>query len=129
MSKFSHATMMINFRPLYRVGMDLKLHVNLIISFSTETINKATSWHSFDLVFKIALDNSKRSSHHFNKGLDNFHPNSSHLHILHLPQSSTPPGQPDWIEGGTYVCASDTSLGPYIWASLLEKINKDITCN
>lgn len=90
--------------------MDLKLHVNLIISFSTETSNKATSWHPFDLAFKIALDNSKRSSHHFyGVSFDSFRSNSSHLH---LPQSSEPPAQPDLINAGTYVCAFDMSLSP-----------------
>lgn len=59
--KFSHATARSNFRPLRQVGMGLKLRANLIISFSTETSNKATGWHPFDLAWKMALDTSKRS--------------------------------------------------------------------
>ena len=52
----------------------MKLHVNLNISFSTETINKATSWHPFDLAFKIAPDNSKRPCHFLYRGSFNgFH--------------------------------------------------------
>ena len=103
---------MINFRPVYEVEIDLKLHVNLNISFSTETINKATSWHPFDLAFKIAPDNIKRPCHFLYRGsFNSFHSNCSHLHVVYLPQSSKSPAQPDLIDGQTDVWALDMSLG------------------
>lgn len=103
---------MINFRPLYEVEIDLKLHVNLNISFSIETINKATSWHPFDLAFKIAPGNSKRPCHFLYRGSFNgFHSNSSHLHVVYLPRSSKSLPQPDLIDGQTDVWALDMSLG------------------
>lgn len=117
---------MISFRLLYQVEMDLKLHVNLIISFSTETSNKAINWHHVDLAFKIAVEKSKRSSHHLSRGtFDSFHSNSSHLPIVFLPQSNEPPTQSDSIDA----CASDMSWGPRSWISLLENKYKDIMCS
>lgn len=83
---------------LYQVRMNLKIHVNLIIFFFTETINKVMSWHPFELAFKIALNNSKRFCHHFH--WDEFIDGSSprHLHIVQsLPQSSELPA-PMWFE-------------------------------
>jgi hypothetical protein len=116
--------MMINIRLLNQVGMDLKIHVNLIIFFSTEMTKRATSWHPFDLAFKIAVDNSKDPIIIFTgldllmvfiptpvRFIDGSHSNSSHLHILFPPQSSEPPACPDLIDGGTYASTFDVSVG------------------
>lgn len=100
--EFSHATRRLNFRPLYQVGTDWKLHVNLIVSFSTETTHKAPGGHPFDLAFKIALSDSQKSCR----------VSAGPVLVVSVPSAGIHRMcTPDWIDGETLVCASDMSLG------------------